>query len=439
MPIRSRPLLITLVCAAQLACLCGALAAFASWLERDLSAAVRRQVLADNRQVAAQMATMIRAMRLHDVTPGSPDWSRLQAAVEQVRLPNQGFVCVVGTASGNILCHPQLRSDPRLARTPLGRTVLSGDGPPRTIADTPGGGGGTAVIGGDVHLIGVSDVPSLGVKVLAHQADAGVTAAATATVGPVRRAGVLAAVGLTVLTGVVTAVVVRRYEDRLAAANARLERLVEARSRALMRTRDAVIFGLAKLAESRDDDTGSHLERVGRYVELLAGEFPTVDVPLLVRASSLHDIGKVGIPDAVLCKPGKLTADERTTMQRHPAIGGDCLAAIKGRLGEDDFLATALDTALTHHERWDGTGYPRGLARDEIPLAGRIMAVADVYDALTSRRVYKAAMPHETAAAILVQGSGSQFDPAVVAAFVRQQRAFAAVARHANPSQAAAA
>jgi response regulator RpfG family c-di-GMP phosphodiesterase len=442
MKIRKRLLLVVLVAGAQLACLCGAIAVFASWLQNDLESTARSQVLADNKQFAAQMATMIRAMGLHDLRRDGPDWVRLQRAVEQIKLPNQGFVCVVENGKGQILCHPHLRSQPSLASIQLGKVILSNGSLSRSILDSTspgGGGGGTATIGGSVHVIGVSDLPELNVKVLAHQDEAGVDAAATRTVQSVRQMGIATALVLSLLSAAVTTAIVRRYENRLADINANLECLVEVRSQALMRTRDAVIFGLAKLAESRDDDTGAHLERIRDYVEVLALEMMSADsslnansIRLLVQASSLHDIGKVGIPDAVLCKPGKLTPDERTIIQKHPAIGGECLFAIKKVMGDDDFLKTACEVAFSHHERWDGAGYPFGLSGENIPLSGRIVAVADVYDALTSKRVYKDAMSHEVAARIIGEGSGSQFDPAVVTAFLRNQLAFARIAEAAK-------
>lgn len=444
MRISKRWLLVVLVAGGQLICLCVVLAAFASWLHGDLRSTMRAQVLADNKEFAAQMATMIRAMDLRDIRSNSPDWKRLQGAVEHIKLPNQGFVCVIEDDHGRIICHPQLREEPNLAKTELGRVTLEGSAAGGSILDsTPAGrvGGGWASIGGNVQVIGVSDIPELNVKVLAHQDEAGVEAAADHVVASVRRMGTLAAVLLSLLSGGMTAGIVRRYENRLADVNANLERLVEVRSRALMKTRDAVIFGLAKLAESRDDDTGEHLERIRDYVELLATQMirdgAALDAEaarLLVQASSLHDIGKVGVPDAVLCKPGKLTTSERLVIQKHAAIGGDCLLAVRRIMGEDDFLTTACEVAFSHHERWDGAGYPFGLSAADIPLSGRIVAVADVYDALTSRRVYKDAMPHEEAMRIIVEGAGKQFDPSVVAAFVRRQDAFSDVARRAQRS-----
>jgi len=152
---------------------------------------------------------------------------------------------------------------------------------------------------------------------------------------------------------------------------------------------------------------------------------------LLVQASSLHDIGKVGIPDAVLCKPGKLTPAERNIMQKHAAIGGECLLAIKKVMGEDDFLTTACDVAFSHHERWDGTGYPNGLKGEGIPLSGRIVAwlMCTMPD---SQRVYKAPCHTVRRCESVAEGSGSQFDPAVVAAFIRAQDSFSKVASKAT-------
>ncbi|HYD01991.1 MAG TPA: HD domain-containing phosphohydrolase [Phycisphaerales bacterium] len=213
-----------------------------------------------------------------------------------------------------------------------------------------------------------------------------------------------------------------------------LKRHAEEMARTRSRSREAMIFALARLAESRDDDTGTHLERIGIYVELLATELTRRDPALdadwasTVRATAaLHDIGKVGIPDAILKKPGRLTDDERRRMQAHTTIGGDTLIAVRREWSEDDFLRTAAEIALHHHEKWDGTGYPFGLAGEDISLSARIVAVADVYDALTSRRVYKPAMPHAEAARIITEGSGHHFDPRIVAAFIAVEAEFRVV------------
>jgi putative two-component system response regulator len=193
--------------------------------------------------------------------------------------------------------------------------------------------------------------------------------------------------------------------------------------------RDMMIFSLAKLAESRDNDTGTHLERIREYSKLLATDLMNqpkfehiVDaqfVELIYLTSPLHDVGKVGIPDQILLKPGKLTEDEFEVMKRHTLIGGETLSASAKAHPEASFLKMALDITLKHHERWDGTGYPFQLKGEEIPLSARIVAVADVYDALTTKRVYKAAFTHEVAAEIIYKSKGSHFDPDIVDAFAR--------------------
>jgi putative two-component system response regulator len=212
-----------------------------------------------------------------------------------------------------------------------------------------------------------------------------------------------------------------------------------------LETRDALIFALAKLAESRDPDTGQHLERVSLYCELLAEDLherrvdgvDTEFVALVTSTSALHDIGKVGIPDGVLLKPGRLTPDEIAVMRDHTAIGASTLDAALERSPNARFLHVAREIARSHHERWDGEGYPDRLKGDAIPLAARIMSVADVYDALTSRRVYKPALTHEAAAAALREGAGTQFDPLVVESFDRVARKFDEIrARYADRGEA---
>jgi putative two-component system response regulator len=194
-----------------------------------------------------------------------------------------------------------------------------------------------------------------------------------------------------------------------------------------LESRDMTIFALAKLSESRDTDTGAHLERIREYCRLLGEELGRQDrfrdeidgefVELLYLTSPLHDIGKVGIPDAVLLKPGKLTPDEYAIMKQHTLIGARTLEAVAAVSPEAEFLTMARDIALTHHEWFDGRGYPYGTPGEQIPLSGRITALADVYDALTSKRVYKPAFSHEEARRLILEGRGTQFDPRIVDAF----------------------
>ncbi len=200
------------------------------------------------------------------------------------------------------------------------------------------------------------------------------------------------------------------------------------RAQEVIRTRDAVIFGLAKLAESRDPETGHHLERIAAYSTRLSSAIrrhpkyrDAVSVSFVQSIginSALHDIGKVGIPDHVLLKPGPLSEVELAIMRTHARIGADCIEQIQRRLGESTFLYQAREIALYHHERWDGTGYPFGIRSEEIPLSARIVMIADVYDALTSRRVYKDPYSHEVSVEKIRQGSGCHFDPELVEIFL---------------------
>ena len=206
-----------------------------------------------------------------------------------------------------------------------------------------------------------------------------------------------------------------------------LQGLVEAQVEEIADSHIATIFAMSKLAESRDDDTGKHLERTQIYCRMLAAhmmgkpEFVNlIDdayVETIFHASPLHDIGKVAVPDAVLCKPGKLTEEEFAVMQRHTVKGSETLSIVARRFPRNAFLNMGVEIARSHHEKWNGMGYPDRIAGDDIPLCGRIMAVADVYDALTSKRCYKDPMPHDKAREIIVKDAGTHFDPAVAATF----------------------
>jgi len=201
-----------------------------------------------------------------------------------------------------------------------------------------------------------------------------------------------------------------------------------------LETRDVAIFAMAKLAESRDLDTGAHLERVQHYCRSLAQEMASFSkycnvidaefIRLIFQTSPLHDIGKVGIPDAILLKPGRLDVAEFEVMKTHVTIGAETLGAALAKFPGVSFLSMARDIAGTHHERYDGTGYPGNLQGDDIPLSGRIIALADVYDALTSKRAYKQAFTHESAKQIILENRGIHFDPDVVDAFIKREEQF---------------
>ena len=216
------------------------------------------------------------------------------------------------------------------------------------------------------------------------------------------------------------------------------EASIEQHRQALARTRKATVLGLSRLAESRDEESQGHLDRVGIYAEKLARtasrhpEFAwQVSSGLIERirpSAALHDIGKVGIEDSILQKLGRLTDDERRRMQAHTRISGECLFQIQQCLGDSNFLTLAHEIAVFHHERWDGSGYPSKLAGEAIPLSARIVAIADVYDALSARRVYKDAYDHKRCVEIIRAESGKQFDPRLVDVFLEIESEFAQVA-----------
>ncbi len=228
--------------------------------------------------------------------------------------------------------------------------------------------------------------------------------------------------------------------DFLKDRNAFLEAEVRKRTREVAAIQDVTIHAMASLAETRDNETGSHIRRTQLYLKLLAEKLrhhprfqkaldndKTID--LLVKSAPLHDIGKVGIPDRILLKPGRLEPEEFEIMKRHTTLGRDAIVAAEQSLDlELPFLAFAREIAYSHQEKWDGSGYPEGLSGDKIPLSARIMALADVYDALINRRVYKPAIPHEEAVEIIREGKGSHFDPDMVDAFLELADEFKAIA-----------
>ena len=217
--------------------------------------------------------------------------------------------------------------------------------------------------------------------------------------------------------------------DYLERENEILEEKVIERTRHMEELQDVTMVAMGSLAEARDPETGNHIRRTQRYVKRLAiqlkehprfSDFLTPqNITSLYKSAPLHDIGKVGIPDKILLKPGKLTDEEFDEMKKHTIYGRDAIAsAVKSIDSADNFLIFANEIAYSHQEKWDGSGYPEGLAGEDIPISARIMAVADVYDALISRRVYKPPFPHEKAVAIIQEGKGSHFDPDMVDAFM---------------------
>jgi putative two-component system response regulator len=213
--------------------------------------------------------------------------------------------------------------------------------------------------------------------------------------------------------------------DFLRDQNHFLEQEVAKRTRELSAIQDVTILAMASLAETRDSDTGNHIRRTQFYVKILAEKLRhhprfshylnDYHIDMLFKSAPLHDIGKVGIADRILLKPGRFTDDEFEIMKTHAALGRDAIVSAEKQLGmEVDFLRIAKEIAYCHHEKWDGSGYPQGLKGDDIPISARLMAVADVYDALISRRIYKEGMPQAKAMGIIKEGKGTHFDPDVV-------------------------
>lgn len=225
----------------------------------------------------------------------------------------------------------------------------------------------------------------------------------------------------------------------LLSQNAVLEQKVAQRTAELVLTQDATIYSLASLAETRDPETGGHIRRTQHFLKALAeklalraeyrSKLDPHTIELLFKSAPLHDIGKVGVPDEVLLKPGPLTTEEFSIMKLHTGFGRDALAqAVRALGGSTTFLDIAMEIVYSHHEKWDGTGYPLGLKGEAIPLSGRLMAVADVYDALTTKRVYKPAFSHEKAVEIILDGRGKHFDPILVDIFLNIQDEFREIA-----------
>ncbi|MBI5589744.1 MAG: two-component system response regulator [Deltaproteobacteria bacterium] len=239
-----------------------------------------------------------------------------------------------------------------------------------------------------------------------------------------------------VLARVQTHLQLKRVRDYLKDQNEFLEAEVRRRTQEVVAVQEVTILSMASLAETRDNDTGNHIRRTQFYVRALAEKLryhprfrhfldddKTID--LLFKSAPLHDIGKVGIIDNILLKPGRFTEEEYEIMKTHCTLGRDAIIAAEKRLGFAlPFLSLAKEIAYSHQEKWDGTGYPEGLSGDDIPISGRLMAIADVYDALICRRVYKERMPHEKAVGIIVAGKGSHFDPDVVDAFMEISNEF---------------
>ncbi len=365
-----------------------------------------------------------------DVRRGWEDWDRLQKAVEATDLPATSFVIVLDS-SGRLLAHPNLRTDPQLQNVSFADQpfVTMEDGIAHRFQDldvTEPVAGRMKYLNGEFHFAAAQKISDEGDRLVVFQPMDGLTGAGKYVIGDMLVRATT--IGLIVLipTGVLSWLFIRRHSQALRIGNQKLEEEVDRRIGQFVRSREALILGLAKLADLRDNDTGDHLERIRAYSAMLAqamrDDYDEIDdawIDRLRLASAMHDIGKVGVPDEILLKPGKLTDEEYERVKEHPGVGADTLVSIREQFDGDPLVDMSIAVTLSHHERWDGKGYPLGIQGEDIPLAARIVSVADVYDALTAVRVYKPAVPHDEAVQIIRNAAGSQFDPAVVAAFNR--------------------
>jgi response regulator RpfG family c-di-GMP phosphodiesterase len=402
-----------------------------------LSQRIGQRAVEENSRIASNFAAALEKEVHQPFAPDSPDWLRAQQLVERFDVP-VGVTLLVLDDDGKVLCHPDLRQDPTIRTQDYSWQPIRLDDTNDVVEvgwmrNDEVRTGTTTLLSGNSTLAIVYS-PTLKARLLVSQpTDNLAAAAAHVTEGALMWASIsgVALLGVSLLG---TVILMRRHDGQLRSANARLEEEVERRTRKGLANRDGLIFGLAKLADYRDTDTGKHLERICKYCDVLANEAAKTNqlmtpgwIRLLRTAAAMHDIGKVGVPDHVLLKRGPLTPDERTQIQTHTVIGADTLMAIRHVVGEDELIDMAAAIALSHHEKWDGFGYPHGLAGEQIPLAARVVAIADVYDALTTKRVYKPALPHREACEVILANKGSHFDPELVEAFERVQDEFARV------------
>lgn len=434
-PVRTRRGVLTLVLSLQALVLAIGLGVVFQDVRHRVAVKLQDQILDQNIRTATSLANTMDSLKFGPAFCGSMGRERAQKMIEEMKLPASAFVLLLDEQN-KIICHPDLRTKPELCGIDLTKMEVM----------PPGDTGGVTIGGADrgetlagraqflkdgTHYIAAKYVPSMQASVVVQQPESGLLALGEAVAsGTMLRAAGLGIVILS-LTGTISFVLIRRHNRVLESINEGLEVEVAERVSESLAARHSLIIGLAKLAESRDSDTGAHLDRICEYSELLGKElaerFPAITPMWLANlrlASTLHDIGKVGIPDAILLKPGRLTVEERAVMEQHPMIGAETLRTVRERLGDDAMVNLSLEIALSHHEKWDGSGYPQGLRGEAIPLSARIVALADVYDALTSARVYKPAMSHTEASKIIREGAGKHFDPDVVAAFERVQAEF---------------
>ncbi len=393
----------------------------------SVAESVQEVILQANVAAAESIVDVLGGLPSVDVS-GSEDWERTQKVIENLDLGGDGFACVLDS-DGNISCHPDIREQPEL------RNVKLGVEPFRRVGGEAQGTVGSAIDGSvqtglielstdGLHYLATIKDPSSKAQLVVHQPVSGLAAAST-IVTPELLIRMLIVGGLLMgLTTILALALTRAHNRSVASWDDELADLVADRTDELLQSHRTILSGVAKLAEHRDTDTGQHVERICQFTGLLAEEWRRrfgglsrqwiQDVRL---AASMHDIGKVSIPDSILLKPGPLTNAEFTEMKLHTEVGERALMSVRNQLHDTTLLDIGIEIAGGHHERWDGTGYPRCLRGENIPLSARIVAVADVFDALMSKRPYRDPMPFEEVVNIIHQSEGSHFDPMVVECF----------------------
>ncbi|MDX2017402.1 MAG: HD domain-containing protein [Planctomycetota bacterium] len=372
---------------------------------------------------------------------GSPTWRQVQTLVESFEdLSNGAFVWVLDE-QGYVLAHPALLRNPDMRRFNYADRViqeLSAKGQQRPTSTSAHASSKLGEVGRDYVSIGRADflggpswiatrfVPGLNVRVLVQQPEQSLAAGWAAFQSELALTIGLIATGVLIVTGLGSVWLVRRYDAVLSKVNRQLEAEVTARIQHTLDARHTLIFNLGKAIDARDADQGRHVERVARYSEILAQDLAPIAagvdrawIECLKVASSLHDLGKAAIPDSILLKRGPLSAEERRAMEHHALAGAEILFNVRRRLGDDALVNMAIQVVVQHHERYDGSGYPYGIAGEQISLAARIVALADAYDGMTTSRCYKDAITHDAARAVIAKLRGTQFDPQIVDAFER--------------------
>jgi len=362
-----------------------------------------RRVEASAQDTASGVALAVMRLDVESIEPGSEGGIRIRAMLDDLTLPGQSTISIV-SQDGRVLYHA-----------------------------------GEGVSVGSMYTASVP-LSKYHAVLRVHAPAEQLISARDAAASEINLRVWLGGAVIILLTGIVALALISLHERRLVRANRVLGQQVLRRDSDLIAAREGMILGLAKLADYRDTDTGQHLDRICEYSALLAraasARFPEITehfISAVRLAASLHDIGKVGIPDAVLLKPGALLPRERELIEKHTTMGAATLISIRERFGEDELLDLGIDIALCHHERWDGTGYPNRLRGNEIPFAARIVSIVDVYDALTSVRVYKPAMSHGRAVQIMREGRGTQFDPVLLDIFLSIAEEFDTVRRTLQP------